>query len=119
MYSDGGDVLILGGSEYDLYSVTDGFGNDTVDLGSEEIVIDSGSTSEFITFYNVTSAVTITYSGSGGTATDGTNTITFDNVDGWEAALMAGGSFDARLATFDVSYCDDGGAATADGSALK
>ncbi|MGJ8605509.1 MAG: Hint domain-containing protein [Marivita sp.] len=118
-FSDAGDDLILGESGRDTYFVADGFGNDTVDLGTEEIAVDSGSASEFISFYDVSSAVTITYTGSGGTATDGTNTITFDNVDGWEGAMLAGGMFDARLATFDVTYYDYGGATTAYGSAFN
>jgi len=88
-----------------------------LDLGGHEITVDNHVYSEFLSFYDVTSAITITFtSGIGGTATSGGETLSFTNVDGFEGGSSTGGVFDARLADWDVTYFDQGGESTVYGS---
>lgn len=115
--SEGADT-ILGGTGRDDYFASDGFDGDVVDLGGDAITINNGNAEEFISVFNVTTSVDIVYtSATGGTATSGAGeSLTFDNVDGFEGAFDVGGTFDASLAGFDVVFYDYGGMTSVVGS---
>ncbi|ABD53983.1 Hint domain-containing protein [Jannaschia sp. CCS1] len=72
---DGNDS-VTGGSDADTFVVSDGFGNDTVEGGS------GGTDYDTIDLSSLTGPVTVSYSGTeAGTITDGTNTITFSDIE--------------------------------------
>ncbi|WP_420870505.1 Hint domain-containing protein [Marivita cryptomonadis] len=117
--SDAGADTIIGGTGIDQYWVSGGFDGDVVDLGGDEIDNTTMGYSEYLSFDLLNSTTNIVFtSGTGGTATSGTgDSLTFDNVDGFEGGAASGGSFDARLADFDVSFFDYGGTTLVYGSA--
>jgi len=117
-YTDAGADTMLGGTGRDFYYVEDGFDGDVIDFGGHEIVIDDGSLSEYLSFYDVTTSVDIVFtSATGGTGTSGAGeSLSFTNVDAFEGALGVGGTFDASLAAFDVTLFDYGGMTSVTGS---
>ncbi|MFK7762711.1 MAG: hypothetical protein AB8B62_05580 [Roseobacter sp.] len=73
---DGADSL-SGGDDADVFGITDGFGNDTI-VGGE-----GGNDADVIDLSGLSGPVTVTYTGDEeGTITDGTDTITFSEIEG-------------------------------------
>lgn len=118
---DAGADTVLGGIGRDLVYVADGFDGSVIDLGGDEIVIDAGILSDFLSFYDVTTSVDIVFtSGTGGTATSGAGeTLTFSYADGFDGAWGVGGTFDASLAAYDVVFYDYGGMTSVTGSSFN
>lgn len=116
--TDAGADTIIGGTGYDEYWVSDGFDGDVVDLGGDEINNTTYGYGEYLSFDAVTTGVDVVFtSGTGGTATSSAGeSLTFDNIDGFEGGGGIGGTFDARLADFDVSFFDYGGTTVVYGS---
>jgi Ca2+-binding RTX toxin-like protein len=74
-----GDDSLNGGADADLFTFADGFGNDTI-TGGETAT--TGLDFDTIDLSAVTTGVTVTYTGpEAGTITDGTNTITFSEIE--------------------------------------
>ena len=115
-----GADTVIGGTGRDAAYVGDGFNGSVLDFGGDEIAINSGSFSEVLSFYDVTTSVDIVFtSGIGGTATSGAGeNLTFSYADGFEGAWGVGGTFDASLAAFDVVFYDYGGMTSVTGSAF-
>lgn len=71
-----GEDVLEGGDDADTFSVTDGFGNDTI-VGGE-----GGTDSDVIDLSQLSGPVTVTYTDDEeGTITDGNDTITFSEVE--------------------------------------
>ncbi|WGW04689.1 Hint domain-containing protein [Tropicibacter oceani] len=117
-YTDAGADTMLGGTGRDLYYAEDGFDGDVINFGGHEIVVDNGDYSEYLSFYDVTTSVDIFFtSATGGTGTSGAgDSLSFSNVDGFEGAWSVGGTFDAQLAGFGVTFFDYGGVTSVVGS---
>lgn len=117
----GGVDTVVGGTGRDSVYVADGFDGSVIELGGDEIAVDNGRFSEFLSFYNVTTPVDIVFtSGTGGTATSGAGeTLTFSYADGFDGAWGAGGTFDASLAAYDVVFYDYGGMTSVTGSSFN
>lgn len=82
-----GDDSMAGGADRDLFVMADGFGHDTIDGGS-----DAGTTEDddSIDFAALSSGITVTFTGDeAGTATDGTNTVTFTDIESIEGTNYA------------------------------
>lgn len=76
LHSSSGNDSVSGGDDADLFKIFDGFGNDTL-VGGE-----GGTDSDTIDLSNLTGPVTVTYtSDEAGTITDGTDTITFSEIE--------------------------------------
>ena len=74
-----GNDRLLGGADADLFSFADGFGNDTI-IGGETVT--TGVDFDTIDLSALTTGVTVTYTGNeAGTITDGSNTITFSEIE--------------------------------------
>ncbi|ATG36952.1 Hemolysin-type calcium-binding protein repeat protein (2 copies)/Hint domain protein [Phaeobacter piscinae] len=71
-----GDDKMYGEADADTFQMSDGFGNDTISGG------EAGNDSDHIDLSNVTSSVTVTYSGyEAGQITDGADTISFSEIE--------------------------------------
>ncbi len=82
-----GDDSMAGGADRDLFVMADGFGHDTIDGGSG-----AGTTEDddSIDFAALSSGITVTFTGDeAGTATDGTNTVTFTDIESIEGTNYA------------------------------
>ncbi|UWR91897.1 Hint domain-containing protein [Phaeobacter inhibens] len=85
MYGGNDDDLLVGGAgddkmygeaDADTFQMSDGFGNDTISGG------EAGNDSDHIDMSNVTSSVSVTYSGfEAGQITDGADTISFSEIE--------------------------------------
>ncbi|MCR8550778.1 Hint domain-containing protein [Salipiger sp. P9] len=76
-----GNDLVVGGEGDDTVMLSNSWGDDTV--YGDETDGTGGGNNDWLDFSAVTASVTVTFSGSeDGTATDGTNTLTFDNIEG-------------------------------------
>ncbi len=80
----GADSLSGGGGN-DVFEFENGFGNDTIEGGET-----GDDWSDALHFMSVTSGVTVTYTGNeAGTVTDGTDTVTFSEIEGVHATNQA------------------------------
>ena len=71
-----GDDVAFGGDDQDSFLFADDFGNDTIEGG------EGGTDFDTLDFSSLTAPVTVTYTGNeAGTATDGTFTITFSEIE--------------------------------------
>ena len=97
-----GADLIYGGVGDDTISLSDGFGNDTVYGEDGNDALDASALS---------SGVTVVYSASeDGTLTDGTDTVTFDNIEGLTLTGQAdsvNGAADSAGLNIDAGAGDD------------
>ncbi|MBY6142265.1 Hint domain-containing protein [Leisingera daeponensis] len=85
MYGGNDDDLLVGGggademhgeADADTFKMSDGFGNDTLTGG------EAGNDDDTVDVSGVTTGVTVTYTGDeAGTITDGTDTITFSEIE--------------------------------------
>ncbi|KIC20037.1 Hint domain-containing protein [Leisingera sp. ANG-Vp] len=85
LYGGNDDDLLIGGADADLmfgeadqdiFLMSDGFGNDTLEGG------EAGTDNDAVDLTSVTSGLTVTYSGDeAGTITDGTDTISFSEIE--------------------------------------
>ncbi|MBT8410505.1 MAG: Hint domain-containing protein, partial [Octadecabacter sp.] len=90
-----GNDLLEGGADEDTFVVLDGFGQDTI-IGGETVT--TGMNYDTIDLSGVTVPLTVTYDGDkSGTITDGTNTITFSEIE----RLILGPNADVVNATAD------------------
>ncbi|MEM9032167.1 MAG: Hint domain-containing protein, partial [Pseudomonadota bacterium] len=72
----GGADILLGGDGADTFLLQDAFGNDTIAGG------EGGSDDDLLDLSALTAPVTVTYTGDeAGTITDGTDTITFSEIE--------------------------------------
>lgn len=79
LVSSAGNDLEFGGDDADRFRVSDGFGTDTL-FGGEGVT--TGSDRDTIDFSALTSGVTVTFSSDeAGTATDGTDTLDFSEIE--------------------------------------
>ncbi|CUH81261.1 Hint domain-containing protein [Tropicibacter naphthalenivorans] len=118
---DGGDYLagnagsdsLEGGADGDIFFFEDGWGNDTV-LGGNTVT--TGSDNDFLNFtYLTATGVTVTFSGwEDGTASDGGNAVSFDNIEGLTMSAQAD-SVDAALDGSGLFIDMGGGADTVGG----
>ncbi|WP_082705070.1 Hint domain-containing protein [Tritonibacter horizontis] len=93
----GGDDSMEGGDDADLFVVYDGHGNDTI-IGGE-----GGTDADTIDMSNMSSAVTVVYTGDeGGTISDNGETITFSEIE----ALETGSGADSIDASADSAGAD-------------
>ncbi|MGD9918022.1 MAG: Hint domain-containing protein [Paenirhodobacter sp.] len=92
----GNDVL-YGGADEDVFTFYDGFGSDTVWGDS---LAGTTSDTDTLDFSALSSAVNVTFTGSeDGGATNGANTVSFDNIE----AVVGTGYADRIDATLDAS----------------
>ena len=90
-----GDDLLQGGADEDTFVVLDDFGNDTI-IGGEAIT--TGVNYDTIDLSGTTAPLTVAFDGDkSGTITDGTNTITFSEIE----RLILGPEADVVNATAD------------------
>ena len=102
---EGADSLV-GNAGSETFVIEDSFGNDTIDGGADDDVIDLSA---------VTTSVTVTYGGSEtGTITHATDTLSFSDVESIIGTDQAD-SFDARLSPTGVSVTAGDGADTITG----
>ncbi|MGP6086718.1 Hint domain-containing protein [Antarctobacter jejuensis] len=120
-----GTDSIDGGADQDVILVEDGFGPDIV-IGGE--AVSTGADYDVIDFSSLTSGVTVTMTGDeAGTATDGTDTLTYTQIEGYTltdqndifdggygasttGATVAGGGGDDSITGTSSADSLDGGA---------
>ena len=111
-----GTVTIYGESGSDFVAITTTLGNHYIELGLSDAA--NPYLGDVVDF-EFAQTLDLTYTtASGGTVTNGTETLTFSNVDGWSGIFDFGGTFDARLLQdYGVEVdLEDGGWATIYGS---
>jgi Ca2+-binding RTX toxin-like protein len=114
-YSSAGSDTFYGGDGWDYAFITGTLGNHHIDLGVQDPV--EANTNDWINF-TFAETLDLTYTGTGGSVTNGTDTLTFNEVDGWSGTFNYGGTFDARALTdYGVGVDITGGWATLYGSA--
>ncbi|MBY6069589.1 Hint domain-containing protein [Leisingera aquaemixtae] len=114
MYGGNDDDLLIGGSGddqmhgesgADTFRMSDGFGNDTLTGG------EAGNDYDTVDVSGVTTGVTVTYSGDeAGTITDGTDTITFSEIEALnltDQADVVDASADSAGTSIDAGAGDD------------
>ncbi len=103
----GADSL-TGGADADTFILSDGFGNDTI-AGGEAVT--TGTDYDTIDLSALTGPVTVTFTGSGaGTITDGTDTVTFSEIEriiGTDQADVIDASDDAEGIVIEGGAGDD------------
>lgn len=107
IYGGSGIDVLFGGADADTFVFEDGFGSDSVWGDS---LAGTTSDTDTLDFSNLTSSISVTFTASeDGTATDGTNTVTFDNIE----AIIGTSSNDTINASADSSglVLDGGGGA--------
>lgn len=76
VYAGAGNDTLYGGDGSDTFTFENNFGNDTIIGGT------GGADYDTLNFTYITTALTVTYTGDGaGTITDGTNTVTFSEIE--------------------------------------
>lgn len=114
LYSSVGNDTLYGGNGWDYVFVNGTLGNHHIELGVE--TPDEANTNDWVNL-NFAETLDLTYTGSGGSVTNGTDTLTFDQVDGWSGTFNYGGTFDASALTgYGVGVYITGGWATLYGS---
>jgi Ca2+-binding RTX toxin-like protein len=114
-YSSAGNDTFYGGDGWDYAFITGTLGNHHIDLGVQDPV--AANSNDWINF-TFAETLDLTYTGTGGSVTNGTDTLTFNEVDGWSGTFDYGGTFDARALTdYGVGVDITGGWATIYGSA--
>ncbi|WP_339112585.1 Hint domain-containing protein [Thioclava sp. GXIMD2076] len=79
-----GNDSLLGGADADTFYLSDNWGVDTI-LGDNTTT--TGSDNDSLNFYYMTHGVTITATDwEDGTATDGTSSLTYDNIEGYRGS---------------------------------
>ncbi len=114
MYGGNDNDLLVGGSgademhgeaDADTFEMSDGFGNDTLTGG------EAGNDYDTVDMSGVTTGVTVTYSGDeAGTITDGTDTITFSEIEALnltDQADAVDASADSAGTVIDAGAGDD------------
>ncbi|KIC23927.1 Hint domain-containing protein [Leisingera sp. ANG-M6] len=114
MYGGNDDDLLIGGNgadvmhgeaDADTFEMSDGFGNDTLTGG------EAGNDYDTVDVSGVTTGVTVTYTGDeAGTITDGTDTITFSEVEALnltDQADVVDASADSAGTVIDAGAGDD------------
>ncbi|WP_192966098.1 Hint domain-containing protein [Phycobacter azelaicus] len=100
-----GDDLMYGEADQDVFRMSDGFGNDTVYGGEAGVDYDT------VDLTAVTSGVSVTYTGpEAGTITDGTDTITFSEIEALDLTDQADtvdASADTAGVVIDAGAGDD------------
>ena len=82
-----GDDSMVGGADRDLFVFSDGFGHDTVDGSS---LAGSTEDDDSMDFAALSSAITVTFTGAeAGTVTNGTNSVTFTDIESIEGTNYA------------------------------
>ena len=76
VYAGAGNDTLYGGDGSDTFTFENNFGSDTIIGGT------GGADYDTLNFTYITTALTVTYTGDGaGTITDGTNTVTFSEIE--------------------------------------
>ncbi|UWQ42098.1 Hint domain-containing protein [Leisingera aquaemixtae] len=100
-----GDDLMYGEADADTFKMSDGFGNDTLEGG------EAGNDYDTVNLSDVTTGVTVTYTGDeAGTITDGTDTITFSEIELLnltDQGDIVNASADSAGVTIDAGKGDD------------
>jgi Ca2+-binding RTX toxin-like protein len=100
-----GDDLMFGEADMDVFRMSDGFGNDTLSGGEAGVDYDT------VDLTPVTTGVSVTYTGpEAGTITDGTDTITFSEIEALDLTNQADivdASADTAGVVIDAGAGDD------------
>ena len=101
---DAGDDTIYGDADRDIFYFSNDWGNDAIFGGG------TGNDTDTLDFTNVSSSgITITFTGwEDGTATDGTNTVSFDNIESIQGSNQ-NDTIDASLDGSGLALYGNGG----------
>lgn len=108
--SGGGADVLSGGADADLFTLTDGFGGDTITGG------EAGTDNDTIDMQAVTSGVTVDMSGTdpeAGTIFDGADTLSYSEIEtihlgGGRDTVKLGGGDSQSITGFDTADSGDG-----------